>query len=87
MPISVQPLTLTYSFAANAGQATDRVDLAQLDAALAAINAKVTELIFVLNAVQRDDDTLNDSAIDFRCLSDEVVEHLASQVNAAAIPA
>lgn len=87
MPISVAPLTLNYSFAANAAQATDLVDLAQLDAVLAAINAKVSELIFVLNAVQRDDNTLNDSAIDFRCLSDEVVEYLASQVNAAATPA
>lgn len=83
MPISVQPLQITYSFAGARTSATDMVDAAQLDAVLASINSKLTEIIDALNTIQRDDDHLNDAAIDFRCLNDDVVEHIASEINTA----
>jgi len=83
MPISVQPLVLNYSFAANRTQAQDQVDLAQLDSILAQMNDRITALIDVLNTTQRDDNALSDQAIDFRCLNDDVVANISSQVNTA----
>lgn len=87
MAISVQPLRIDYSFVGARAQATDKIDAAKLDEILAAINDKVTELIYVMNAVQRDDDLLNDAAVDFRCLNDDVVEHISSVIAETVNPA
>ena len=80
---SVQPLVITYSFAANRTQAVDSVDLDQLDAILGQVADKLTEVIDAMNVVQREDDTLSDQIVDFRSLNDDVVEELSSLVNAA----
>jgi hypothetical protein len=84
MPISVQPLVINYSFQANRAQATDKVDLARLDAAFAAITAKLNEVIVALDQTLRDDDTLDDGVLQSRHLSDEVLEELTVIANRAA---
>jgi hypothetical protein len=83
MPISVQPLVINYSFAANARQATDRVDLAQLDTALASVAAKLNEVVTAINVTTRDDDTLHDHVVEPRHLAPEVYSELASMVQKA----
>jgi hypothetical protein len=80
---SVQPLIIDYSFAANRTQATDMVDLDQLDAVLNQIATKLNETIAALNVTTRDDDTLRDSTIELRNLADDALEHLTTTVNAA----
>lgn len=82
MPISVQPLTLNYSFQANRTQATDKVDLAQLDAALGQITDKMNEIVEALDLTLRDDDTLDDGVIEPRHMSDEFRAEIISAVNA-----
>ena len=84
---SVQPLVIDYSFTANRTQATDLVDLAQLDAVLNQIAAKLNETIAALNVTTRDDDTLRDSTVELRNLSDDVLEQITTTVNAAIPPA
>jgi len=83
MPISVDPLVIPYSFQANARQAQDKVDLAQLDAALAQLAAKLNEIGTALNVTLRDDNTLDDGVIESRHLSDEVLEALTVIANDA----
>lgn len=80
MPISVQPLVLNYSFEAHKHQAVDRVDAAQLDAALAQITEKLNEIIYALDETLRDDDTLRDNSIEPRHLAPEVYEALTALV-------
>lgn len=80
---SVQPLRLTYSFAANRQHASDSVDADQLDAALATITAKLNEVVAAIDTTLRDDDTLMDGSIEPRHLSDEVNVDIAGQVNLA----
>jgi len=79
--ISVQPLTINYSFASNRTQATDKVNLAQLDAAFSQINAKLTEIIAAMDATTRDDDTLHDNNVEPRHLSTEIYSELIAMVN------
>lgn len=83
MAISVQPLVLTHSFTKARLQATDRVDAAALDAALAQITDKLNEVITALDVTMRDDDTLRDGSIEPRHLTDEVLASVTSLVNEA----
>ena len=80
---SVQPLRLAYSFAANRRQATDSIDAAQLDAALATITGKLNEIIAAIDVPLRDDDTLKDTSLEPRHFSDEVNVDIAGQINTA----
>lgn len=79
--ISVRPLVINYSFAANRQQATDKVDLAQLDAAFAQVTDKLNEIIRAVDITLRDDDTLKDSSVEPRHLSSEVYTELVAIVN------
>jgi hypothetical protein len=80
---SVQPLRLNYSFAANRRQATDLVDAAQLDAALATITNKLNEIVDAINVPLRPDNTLKDGSLEPRHFSDEVNVDIAGQINTA----
>lgn len=80
---SVQPLRLNYSFAANRRQATDMIDAAQLDAALATITSKLNEIVAAIDVPLRDDNTLKDNSIEPRHFSDEVNVDIAGQINTA----
>jgi hypothetical protein len=81
MPISVQPLTLTYSFQANRTQATDMVDLQQLDAAFAQITGKLNEILVALDETMRDDNTLDDAVVEPRHLHEECYKEITAIVN------
>jgi hypothetical protein len=78
---SVDPLVIGYSFTAARGGASDKVDLAALDAALALVTGKLNEIVAAIDVVTRDDDTLKDASIEPRHLSDEVVVDIAGQIN------
>jgi len=80
---SVQPLRLNYSFAANRRQATDMIDAAQLDAALATITGKLNEIVAAINVPLRADNTLKDASLEPRHFSDEVNVDIAGQINTA----
>ena len=80
---SVQPLRLSYSFAANRRQATDSVNAAQLDAALATITNKLNEIVAAIDVPLRADNTLKDGSLEPRHFSDEVNVDLAGQINTA----
>jgi len=80
---SVQPLRLNYSFAANRRQATDMIDAAQLDAALATITSKLNEIVAAIDVPLRDDNTLKDASLEPRHFSDEVNVDIAGQINTA----
>lgn len=80
MPISVQPLAIGYSFVANRRQATDRVDLDELNAAFEAITNKLNELITALNETTADDDSLADDVIEGRHLSDDALEEITGMI-------
>jgi hypothetical protein len=82
MPISVQPLVLSYSATATRLQARDMVDLAELDGALAQITAKLNEVIQALDTTIRDDDTLDDGCLEPRHMTDEFRAEIVSIVNA-----
>ena len=86
MPCSVDPLVIGYSFAANAAQATDKVNLAALDAVLAQISDKLNELIIAVDVSTRDDNTLADSSIEPRHLSREAYMEITAIVNGTAVP-
>lgn len=77
---SIQPLIIGYSFTASRSSASDMVDLAQLNAVIGQVAAKLNEVKNVLDANLRDDDTLQDSSVDFRHLSSDVAENLSSQM-------
>lgn len=79
--ISVRPLVINYSFAANRRQATDKVDLAQLDAAFAQITDKLNEIIAAVDITTRDDNTLKDSSIEPRHLTSDVYTEIVAIVN------
>lgn len=81
MPISVQPLIIEYSFVGARTQATDKVDLAALDAAFGQITDKLNEVINALDVTLRDDDTLDDACLEPRHLSDEVRAEIVAIVN------
>lgn len=85
MPLSVQPLVLNYSFAANARQAADKIDLPQLDATLSSIASKLNEIVTAINVTTRDDDTLHDHVVEPRHLAPEVYTELASMVQKAVV--
>lgn len=85
MPLSVQPLVIDYSFVGARTQATDMVNLAQLDLALAAITDKLNEIIATVDIIVRDDDTLDDGCVDARHLSDDARAEIISIVNAAVV--
>ncbi len=80
MSLSVQPLVIDYSFVMNRKQATDRVDLAQLDAALMLVTNKLNEIIMALNETTDDDNTLKDDSIAARNFSDDALEQITSIV-------
>lgn len=79
---NIAALRIDYSFAANRRAATDRVNATQLDATLAAIVAKVNEVVAALDETLRDDDTLDDAVIQPRHLNEEVITTIASMVQA-----
>lgn len=79
--ISVRPLVLTHSFAGARNQATDKVDLAQLDAAFAQITDKLNEIIGAMDITLRDDNTLKDSSIEPRHLSSDTYSEIVAIVN------
>jgi hypothetical protein len=83
MATSVQPLVWDYSFQANRTQATDKVDLAQLDAALQATGDKLNEILSMLDKTLRDDDTLDDRTVEPRHLHPETLAEIVSAVNSA----
>ncbi len=87
MPLSVQPLVIDYSFAANREQATDLVDAAQLDAVLGQLAGKLNEIIAAIDETTRDDDALDDHSIEPRHLSDEVYKELSAIAQQAAVQA
>lgn len=78
---SVDPLIIGYSFTAARGGASDKVDLAALDGALAQVTDKLNEIVAALDVVTRDDDTLKDTSIEPRHFSDEVAVDIAGQIN------
>lgn len=78
MPISVQPLSIGYSFVANRRQATDKVDLTELAAAFEAVTDKLNEIITALDETTGDDNTLIDDCIEGRHLSDDALEEITS---------
>ena len=84
---SVAPLVLNYSARNQVGEAGNTVDLASLDAALATITAKLNEVIAAIDITTRDDDTLKDTSIEPRHLSDEVTVDIAGQINQAFLAA
>lgn len=84
---SVQPLQLTFSFTANRAQATDKVDLAQLNAAFATVTAKLNEIKTALDVTLGPDNTLKDGSIAPRHFSDEVDTEIAGKVNTAYLTA
>ena len=81
MAISVQPLVVNYSFAGAAAQATDKVDLAQLDAVLQQVTDKLNEIIASQNITLRDDNTLRDGVLEPRMMTDDFRAELSSMVN------
>lgn len=80
MSISVQPLVIGYSFVANRRQATDLVNLTQLDAAFLLVTNKLNEIILALNETTDDDNTLKDGSIAARNLSDDTLDEITSIV-------
>jgi hypothetical protein len=83
MPFGVQPLVVTYSFVGARTQATDLVDLAQLDLALGMIADKVNEVIAALDVIARDDNQLDDGVLEARHLSDDGRAEFIAIANAA----
>jgi hypothetical protein len=83
MAFGVQPIQLGYSFVANRQQATDTVDLTQLDAAFAQVADKINEIITALDVTLRDDNTLDDGTVEPRNLSEDVHVELTALVNGA----
>lgn len=81
MPISTQPLVLSYSASKGRLQATDKVNAVNLDAALATITAKLNEIIEVVNQTIRDDNQLQDGCLEPRHMSDEFRAEVVSIVN------
>lgn len=81
MPISVQPLVINYSFVGARIQATDKVDLAALDAAFVQITDKLNEIINALDVTLRDDDTLDDGCLEPRHMSDDFRAEIVALVN------
>lgn len=81
MPTSVQPVVINYSFQANRTQAADKVNIAQLDAAIQTIADKLNEMLAVLDKTLRDDDTLDDRIIEPRHLHPETLAEIASIAN------
>lgn len=86
MPISVEPLQVTYSFNANRRTASDLVDAAALDAVFLLITDKINEVITALDVTTRDDDTLVDGVLEARHLSDDAVEQISAMINAQVTP-
>jgi hypothetical protein len=82
MPTSVQPIVIGYSFQANRTQATDKVDLVQLDAVVQTIGGKLNEILVMLDKTLRDDDTLDDRTVEPRHLHPETLAEIASLANA-----
>jgi hypothetical protein len=80
MPLSVQPLTIGYSFVTNRRQATDRVDLAELAAAFEAVTDKLNEIITALDVTTGDDNTLADDVIEGRHLSEDALEEITGMI-------
>lgn len=81
MAISVQPLVIDYSFAGAAPQATDKIDLAQLDTVLGQIVDKLNEVIAAQSQTLRDDDTLRDGVLEPRMMTDDFRAEISSMIN------
>lgn len=78
MASSVQPLALNYSATASRSQATDLVDLDDLNAALSSITSKLNEIIAALDVTTGADDMLADNVVDRSNLNAEVYAKMAS---------
>jgi hypothetical protein len=83
MASSVQPLVIDYSFAANRRQATDMVDLDQLDGVIVTLTDKINEIIAALDVTTRDDNTLHDGIIEPRNLHPETESEFTALVQQA----
>lgn len=85
MPLSVPPLVSYYSFDAQKASATDRVNLAQLNAELAAMRATINALITALNVTTRSDDQLKDEIVTKTALHPEVLDEIGKLARAAVV--